>query len=211
VAGALKGAANVEDEQPKAGCSRRRFLAAGVLGAAAVTATPALARSPLEWGGGRFSWSRPKLVVERSLSFRHRHTDETLTTVYYANGRYIPASLKEVNWLLRDFRTDEVKEIDPTLLDLLYAVRQRLDTEEAFEVYSGYRSPETNAMLRREGWGVARNSLHMQGMAIDIGLPGRGTGSIAKCALSLQRGGVGTYRRSSFVHLDTGEIRTWRG
>ena len=151
------------------------------------------------------------MMVERSLSFRHRHTDESLTTVYYANGRYIPSALKEVNWLFRDFRSDEIKEIDERLLDLLYAVRQRLETDQAFEIYSAYRSPATNALLRREGWGVARNSLHMQGMAIDIGMPGCESRHIAECALSLQRGGVGTYRRSSFVHLDVGEVRSWRG
>jgi uncharacterized protein YcbK (DUF882 family) len=145
------------------------------------------------------------------LSFRHRHTDEVLNTVYYANGRYIPGALKEVNWLLRDFRSDEVKEIDPRLLDLLYAVHQRLEASQPFEIYSAYRSPATNAMLRREGWGVARNSLHMQGMAVDINLPGWEARHIGNCALSLQRGGVGFYRRSNFVHLDVGEVRTWRG
>ena len=192
-------------------CSRRRFLSAGIAGAAGLAAAPALARSSEEWMQNGFSWTRPKLIVERDISFRHRHTGETLNTVYYANGRYLPSALKEVNWLLRDFRTDEVKEIDPQLLDLLNAVRQRLESNEAYEVYSGYRSPETNARLRLEGWGVARNSLHMQGMAIDIGLPGSACHHIANCALSLQRGGVGTYRRSSFVHLDVGEVRTWRG
>lgn len=198
-------------DQSKVHRSRRRFLAAGIAGVAGVAAAPALARSSEEWMQSGFSWTRPKLVVERDISFRHRHTGETLDLVYYANGRYIPAALKEVNWLLRDFRSDEVKEIDPQLLDLLYAVRQRLESNEAYEVYSGYRSPETNARLRLEGWGVARNSLHMQGMAIDIGLPGSASRHIANCALSLQRGGVGTYRRSSFVHLDVGEVRTWRG
>ena len=152
--------------------SRRRFLAATAFGVAGLASVPAWARSSIDWGDRQLSWTRPKLVVERSLSFRHRHTDETLNTVYYANGRYIPSALKEVNWLLRDFRSDEVKEIDERLLDLLYAVRQRLETDEAFEIYSAYRTPETNALLRREGWGVARNSLHMQGMAIDIGMPG---------------------------------------
>lgn len=201
----------MSEDQSKKTCSRRRFLAAGIVGAAGLTATPALARGSGEWLHNGFSWTRPKLVVERDISFRHRHTGETLNVVYYANGRYIPSSLREVNWLLRDFRTDAVKEIDPQLLDLLYAVRQRLESNEAYEVYSGYRSPETNARLRSEGWGVARNSLHMQGMAIDIGLPGSPARHIANCAFSLQRGGVGTYRRSSFVHLDVGEVRSWRG
>jgi len=200
----------VEDEQRSAALSRRRLLGFGVFGAVGLLATPALAR-PFEWGERRMSWTRPKLVVERAVSLRHRHTDETLSTVYYANGRYIPSALKEVNWLLRDFRGDQVKEIDPRLLDLLFAVSQRLETAQPFDVYSAYRSPATNALLRREGWGVARNSLHMQGMAIDIGLPGRESRHIANCALSLQRGGVGFYRRSNFVHLDVGEVRTWRG
>jgi uncharacterized protein YcbK (DUF882 family) len=200
----------VEDEQRSAALSRRRLLGLGVVGTIGLVATPAWARS-FEWGERRMSWTRPKMVVERAVALRHRHTDETLHTVYYANGRYIPSALKDVNWLLRDFRSDEVKEIDPRLLDLLYAVSQRLETTQPFDVYSAYRSPATNARLRREGWGVARNSLHMQGMAIDIGLPGRESRHIANCALSLQRGGVGFYRRSNFVHLDVGEVRTWRG
>jgi uncharacterized protein YcbK (DUF882 family) len=201
----------VADEQGRPACSRRRLLAVGAMGVAGLMAAPAWARSSFDWGGRQLSWTRPKLVVERSLSFRHRHTDERLNTVYYANGRYIPRALKDVNWLLRDFRSDEVKEIDERLLDLLYAVRQRLETDQAFEIYSAYRTPETNALLRREGWGVARNSLHMQGMAIDIGLPGWEPRHIANCALDLQRGGVGFYGRSNFVHLDVGEVRTWRG
>ena len=199
------------DEQGRPAYSRRRLLAAGAMGVAGLTAAPAWARSSFDWGDRQLSWTKPKLMAERSLSFRHRHTDERLNTVYYANGRYIPNALKEVNWLLRDFRSDEVKEIDERLLDLLYAVRQRLETIEPFEIYSGYRTPETNALLRREGWGVARNSLHMQGMAVDIGLPGWESRDIANCALDLQRGGVGFYGRSNFVHLDVGEVRTWRG
>ena len=198
----------MEDEQGRCTHSRRRFLAGAAAGFAA---SPAMARNSLDWADRQLSWTRPKMMVERSLSFRHRHTDESLTTVYYANGRYIPSALKEVNWLFRDFRSDKVKEIDERLLDLLYAVRQRLESDQAFEIYSAYRSPATNALLRREGWGVARNSLHMQGMAIDIGMPGCESRHIAECALSLQRGGVGTYSRSSFVHLDVGEVRSWRG
>jgi uncharacterized protein YcbK (DUF882 family) len=201
----------VENEQGRPAYSRRRLLAAGAFGVAGLTAAPAWGRNSFDWGDRQLSWSRPKLAVERSLSFRHRHTDERLNTVYYANGRYIPSALKDVDWLLRDFRSDEVKEIDQRLLDLLYAVRQRLETDEPFEIYSGYRTPETNALLRREGWGVARNSLHMQGMAVDIGLPGCESRDIANCALDLQRGGVGFYGRANFVHLDVGEVRAWRG
>ena len=139
----------VADEQGRPAYSRRRLLAAGAFGVAGLTAAPVWARNSFDWGDRQLSWTRPKLAVERSLSFRHRHTDERLNTVYYANGRYIPSALKDVDWLLRDFRSDEVKEIDERLLDLLYAVRQRLETDEAFEIYSGYRTPETNALLRQ--------------------------------------------------------------
>lgn len=201
----------MDDEQRAVALSRRRLLGAGAVGVLSLAATPAWAGGGLDWGDRRSSWVRPKLMVERSVSFRHLHTDETLSTVYYANGRYIPTALKEVDWLLRDYHRDEVKDIDPRLLDLLFAVSQRLETTQPFNVFSGYRSPVTNAMLRREGWGVARNSLHMQGMAIDIGLPGIGTRHLAKCARSLQRGGVGYYGRSNFVHLDVGQVRSWRG
>lgn len=201
----------MDEEQRAVAVSRRRLLGVGVAGVLGLAASPALARDGLEWGDRRSSWVRPKLVVERSVSFRHLHTDETLTTVYYASGRYIPSALKEVAWLLRDYHRNEVKEIDPRLLDLLFTVNQRLETTRPFNVYSGYRSPATNAMLRREGWGVARNSLHMEGMAIDIGIPGVQTRHLAKCARSLQRGGVGFYGRSNFVHLDVGQVRSWRG
>ena len=161
----------MKDEQGRPACSRRRLLGAAV-GLAGLSAAPAWARDSSSGARAGSPGPGPKVVVERALSFRHRHTDETLKTVYYENGRYIPSALKDVNWLLRDFRNDEIKEIDPRLLDLLYAVQLRLENGQPFEVYSGYRSPATNAQLRREGWGVARNSLHMHGMAIDIGLPG---------------------------------------
>lgn len=199
----------MSEDQKKVKYSRRRFLAAGVAGAAGLAAAPAWARDTEEWMENRFSWTRPKLVVERDIAFTHRHTGETLRTVYYANGRYIPSALDEVNWLLRDFRINEVKEIDPQLLDLLYAVRQRLESNEAFEVYSGYRSPETNARLRMEGWGVARNSLHMQGKAIDVRIPGIPLSDLRDAAKSLNGGGVGFYPRDRFVHVDTGKVRYW--
>jgi uncharacterized protein YcbK (DUF882 family) len=201
----------VEDEHGGPLFSRRRFLAAGTIGVAGLSATPVCARSAVEWSDGQLSWLRPRMVVERSLSLVHRHTDERLNTVYYSNGRYIPGALDELNWLLRDFRCDEVKEIDPRLFDLLFTVRQQLEVNQSYEIYSAYRTPETNALLRREGWGVARNSLHMQGMAVDIAIPGCESRYIANCALELQRGGVGYYGRANFVHLDVGEVRTWRG
>lgn len=189
--------------------SRRHLFAWGAASAAAMVTVPAWARDEAEWTLGNFSWGRAKLVVARTLSFRHRHTDETLNVVYYENGRYIAGALQEVNYLFRDFRTDEVKEIDPRLLDTLYAVRLRTETSEPFDILSAYRSPETNAMLRRTSWGVARNSLHMQGMAIDIRLEDRDSRYIARAARDMGRGGVGLYTGANFVHLDSGSVRTW--
>ncbi len=117
--------------------------------------------------------------------------------------------MNEISYFLRDHRNDAVKPIDRELLDLLYALRVKLEINRPFDVYSGYRSPETNARLRREGIGVARNSMHMYGKAIDISMQGVDNRSIARAAWAMQRGGVGSYRRSSFVHLDVGEVRNW--
>jgi uncharacterized protein YcbK (DUF882 family) len=175
---------------------RRRFL--GVAGAALVGgfAYPAEA-------------ARRLIAAPRALAFQNLHTGETLKTVYYAEGQYLPEAIRHIDWLLRDFRTEQVHAIDPRLLDLLADLHNRLDTREPFHVISGYRSPKTNAMLASLGDGVAQNSLHMQGMAIDIRVPGRGLNHVRAAALMLRRGGVGYYPRSDFVHVDTGRVRTW--
>ncbi|NJO55314.1 MAG: DUF882 domain-containing protein [Rhodospirillales bacterium] len=191
--------------------SRRHLFAIAAGGAAASLTFPAWARNRTEWTEGNFSWGQAKLRVERALSFRHRHTDETLDVVYYANGRYLQSALDQVNYLFRDFRNEQVIEIDPGLLDTLYAVRLRTETTSPFDILSAYRSPETNAMLRRSSWRVARNSLHMKGMAVDIRLGDRDARYIARAARDMGRGGVGFYSRSNFVHLDTGTVRTWGG
>lgn len=148
-------------------------------------------------------------IGERSLSFHHLNTSETLSVVYWAEGRYVPQGLREINHLLRDFHTDEIKTIDPRLLDFLFSLKYRLDTNSPFQVISGYRSPKTNSRLRSHSRSVAKNSLHMQGMAIDIRVQGHKPSQIARAARSMNLGGVGTYRR--FVHLDAGEVRVWRG
>jgi uncharacterized protein YcbK (DUF882 family) len=174
---------------------RRRFL--GIAGAAMVggLAYPAEAAR--------------RLLAPRTLAFQNLHTGEKLKTVYFAEGRYLPEAMRHIDWLLRDFRTDQVHAIDPRLLDLLSDLHGHLDTPEAFHVISGYRSPQTNAMLASLGDGVAQNSLHLQGMAIDIRVPGRSLRHVRAAALTLRRGGVGYYPRSDFVHVDTGRIRTW--
>jgi uncharacterized protein YcbK (DUF882 family) len=148
---------------------------------------------------------------ERSVSFRHMHTNESLNIVYWAQGEYVSDALKQINHVLRDHRTGDVKRIDPQLVDLLYAMRQRLDTSKPFEVVSAYRSPATNAMLRRNSKRVAKSSYHMEGMAIDVRLPGYEPRVLAQLARGIGVGGVGYYPRTSFVHLDVGPVRSWNG
>jgi len=185
----------VQDNAEQFKLTRRHLLGLGAGALVGLAATP--------------SWALIHRAAERSLALEHPHTAESLKTVYWAEGRYVPQGLREISRLLRDYRTDEVKPIDPRLLDLLFALRSRLDTDKPFEVVSGYRSPQTNAILRRHSRSVARNSLHMQGKAIDIRMDGYQPSQIARAAREMQRGGVGSYRR--FVHVDVGEFRTWRG
>jgi uncharacterized protein YcbK (DUF882 family) len=175
--------------------SRRSFLKFGVLATAAIAAGPQILRAAAV---GR----------ERSLSFLNLHTDEKLKIVYWADGQYVPESLTAINKVLRDHRTGAVHPIEPKLLDLLSELRTNLDTTESFHIISGYRSPETNAMLRGQSTGVAKHSLHMDGMAADIRVPGRTLELIRKAAISLKSGGVGYYP-SQFVHVDVGRVRTW--
>lgn len=145
----------------------------------------------------------------RTLSFENLHTGERLSETYWADGAYIPEALRRIDHVLRDHRTGETHRIAPELLDLLTRLRAALDTEAPFQVISGYRSPRTNAMLASLSGGVARQSLHTKGLAIDIRVPGRRLTAVRDAAIALRGGGVGYYERSQFVHLDTGRIRTW--
>lgn len=145
----------------------------------------------------------------RTLAFDNLHTGERAKIAYWADGEYLPDALKEVNFILRDFRNGEIHAIDPKLLDLLNQLHSRLDTAQPFEVISGYRSPATNAMLRSEGHGTATKSLHMQGQAIDIRLTDRALADVHAVAMSLRAGGVGYYPSSDFVHVDVGRVRYW--
>jgi uncharacterized protein YcbK (DUF882 family) len=145
----------------------------------------------------------------RSLSFVHTHTSEQLNAEYWKDGEYQQQVLTQVNHLLRDFRTNEVHAIDPALLDLLHDLRAAVDSDQAFQVISAYRSPQTNEMLRRSSNGVAEHSMHMLGKAIDVRLQSFPTVRLAEVARSLHRGGVGYYPASDFVHVDTGPVRYW--
>jgi uncharacterized protein YcbK (DUF882 family) len=182
-----------------AGCDdcvgRRRFLGLGA--AAALTLAPGMAMAR--------DWS----AAGRSLAFLHLHTGERLKTTYWTGGDYVPGALSEINHILRDFRVNEVAKVDVRLLDLLTALRAKMDSTAPFEIISGYRSPSTNAELRAKSGGVAKKSLHMQAMAIDIRLPGRDLAHLRQAALDLQMGGVGYYPKSNFIHVDVGPVRFW--
>ena len=178
--------------------SRRRFLKWGALGALSATV-------PLRG----FAAVRDSLTPERALALHNTHTDEDLGVVYCAKGRYLPGALADINHILRDHRTDEIKGIDTGLLDLMHALWRNLDARGPFHVISGYRSPKTNALLRACGRGVARNSLHLQGKAVDVRLPGCDLSVLRRAAMSLKGGGVGYYPGPDFVHIDVGRVRHW--
>lgn len=146
---------------------------------------------------------------ERVLSFLHTHTGERLTVPYFADGSYISGSLAKLFRFLRDHRTGEEHAIDPTLFDLLHDLRRATSAKGPFQVISCYRSPATNRKLRAAGRGVARSSLHLQGRAIDVRLGDVSSAYLRDAAKELSRGGVGYYRESDFVHVDTGRVRSW--
>jgi len=151
----------------------------------------------------------PSTAGARALLMYNAHTGEGLSTVYWENGDYVPGALHEVNYFFRDFRANEVKPIDPRLLDLLYSVHTDLETREPFVLVSGYRSPATNAWLASQTEGVARHSMHIEGKAADVYMPGRQLSFLQRIATALEVGGVGYYPRAGFVHMDTGRVRRW--
>ena len=146
----------------------------------------------------------------RALAFEHLHTNERLSLVYAMGNSILPQAQLQLDRFLRDHYTNEIGTMDPQLFDLLYRLRMTLDTRLPFHVISGYRSPFTNERLRttRSG-GVARRSLHMDGKAIDIRIPGIALADLRDAAISLKVGGVGFYSRENFVHVDTGAVRSW--
>lgn len=143
------------------------------------------------------------------VSFRNAHTDESFSGVYRVGDKYLPEAFERLNYVLRDFRTQEVFPMDPHVIDIISRIQSEMKVSEPLHVLSGYRSPKTNAMLGRKSRGVASNSFHMYGQAVDLRLPGYSTRKLRNVAKSLNAGGVGYYPRSSFVHVDTGTVRSW--
>ena len=179
--------------------SRRLFLRRAAHLALAGVTLPLASRS---------AWA--SVPDARSLALDHTHTHERIDLVYAVGEHYVPGALSTLNHFLRDHYLGDVGLIDPQLFDLLYGLKQTLGAVQPFQVISGYRCPSTNAMLHNtRGGGVARHSLHMEGKAIDIRLPGVPLGELRDAALSLRAGGVGYYPNEQFVHVDTGRVRNW--
>jgi len=155
--------------------------------------------------------AEPATQPRRHLALRNLHTGEALELDYRSGGICLPDAMARIVRVLRDYRTGEQHEIDCALLDILRDVADALHADPVFDVISGYRSAQTNELLRSQSSGVALRSLHMEGRAIDVRMAGVDCGDLAAAALRLGRGGVGYYRRSDFVHLDTGLARSWQG
>lgn len=181
--------------------TRRRLLAASL---ATAVAAPALLRP-------RVAAAAEMIGPQRWIELTNTHTGETLSVAYHDGRRFVATALAKLEHLLRDHRANEQHPIDPDLYDQLSAVALAARRDARFEVISGYRSPHTNARLAAAGSGVAKRSLHMDGRAIDMRLKGASCASVRDIALAMARGGVGFYRKSNFVHIDTGRVRSWQG
>jgi len=162
-------------------------------------------------GASLFATHAAAAPAARSLSVANLHTGEALNATYWEGGAYVPDALAALNKVLRDHRTGEVHAISPALFDLVADLRGRLGSGAVVQIISGYRSPASNAALHARSNGVATRSLHMRGEAIDLRLGGVDLGHLRDAAWSLQRGGVGFYPQSRFVHVDVGRIRRWQG
>lgn len=145
----------------------------------------------------------------RKVRMYSERSGETLDAVYWIDGKYVPEVLTQINYFMRDWRVDEIRKMAPQTVDIIAATHALLDTSEPYMLLSGYRTPQTNAMLREYSRGVAKNSLHIQGEAADLRLNSRSVPQIYAAAWSCQAGGVGKYMRSDFVHMDCGPVRTW--
>jgi uncharacterized protein YcbK (DUF882 family) len=180
-------------------CVSRRTLL-GAFAATIVTAAPTSTKA--------FGLLRGSGDIRRIRMYSGR-TGESIDTIYWIDGHYIGEAVKEITLFMRDWRNNKVMQIDTRTVDILAASHKLLDIDEPYMLLSGYRSPETNAMLRSRSSGVARNSLHMKGQAADLRLKSRSVDQMARAAAACNGGGVGRYSRSDFVHKDCGQVRSW--
>jgi uncharacterized protein YcbK (DUF882 family) len=176
---------------------RRSFLKLATVSVGLVASNPLLARIDTN--------------KERVLNLYNPRLDGSFKSVYWTpNEGYIAEALEKISWVLRDHHNNQVKDFDPVLLDQMYLLRLKMDSQKnPLHVVSGYRSPNTNEMLRRKSKRVAKNSFHMHAKAVDIYMPNRSVSALHRAALSMKAGGVGYYPRSNFIHIDTGPVRTW--
>ena len=179
---------------------RRRFLQVFAMSSVATLGFSKIAAA---------TTSKRDYLLPRELNFNNLHTGEKLSLTYFEKGQYITEALKEIDYLLRDHRSDDVHSIDPNLLNFLYKLQSTLETKKPIDIISAYRSPATNHALRSKSGGVAKKSKHMLGRAIDIRIEKVTSKTIRDAAISLRQGGVGYYSKSDFIHLDTGNFRHW--
>jgi uncharacterized protein YcbK (DUF882 family) len=145
----------------------------------------------------------------RRLKMYSGRTGERIDTIYWVEGKYIKDAVKEINAFMRDWRTNDVINVDTRTVNIMAAAHNLMDVNEPYMLLSGYRSPKTNAMLRSRSRGVAKNSLHIKGQAADLRLGSRSVHQMAKAAAACRAGGVGRYSGSNFVHMDCGPVRQW--
>lgn len=175
---------------------RRRFLLRAGVATAGLILGPELARAAAK--------------KDRLLMMTNPHTGEKIRTIYWTpSDGYIRESLASVSHFMRDFRQNQVKAIDPALLDIVHAISLNIGTHRKFEVMSGYRSPKTNRMLARRSKNVAKKSYHMRGKAMDFQVKNISSKNLRKIALALKAGGVGYYPGANYIHVDSGKVRTW--
>jgi uncharacterized protein YcbK (DUF882 family) len=187
-------------ETVQSGLTRRSLL--GAFAATAVVAAPTYSKAAgfLKGAGD----------IRRIRMYSGR-TGEKIDMIYWIEGQYIKESAKQINYFMRDWRNDQLKTIDLRTIDIMAAAHNLMGANEPYMMLSGYRSPQTNAMLRSRSKGVAKNSLHMKGQAADLRLSSRSVSQMARAAQSCRAGGVGRYSRSNFVHMDCGVVRSWGG
>ncbi len=180
------------------GLSRRALLRA--FAATTIAAAPTYAKA--------FSFLKGAGDIRRVKMYAP-HSGESIDTIYWIEGEYIPEVLNEINHFMRDWRVEQIHLMDPRNLDIIAATHRLLDTTEPYTLYSGYRSAATNAWLRAHSSGVAKHSLHIQGQAADLHMASRSVSQVRAAAESCKAGGVGHYYHSGFVHMDCGPVRTW--
>lgn len=187
--------------------TRRRLIHTAIAGSAGLTLTGfALAK-----GETVSETPLPERAAERAIELHNTHTSETVSVIYRRGNEYNARAIASLRNVMRDHRNGESHDIDALLYDQLFDLALAAGCDARFEIISGYRSPASNAKMAAASRGVAKHSLHLEGRAIDVRLHGCSCSTLRDLALAAAKGGVGYYRRSDFVHVDTGRFRTWNG